>query len=358
MARWLYFLIPFGVVAFIMRAMGAPHEIVFVVAALGIIPLSGLIGVCTEDLAHKIGSKWGGLLTATMGNAGELLIGIAALQQGLTGLVKASITGSIIGNILLVLGTGLLVGGLRHGRLTFDPREAGRHATMMVIAVASLILPAIFHLTGPSQLAEAEVSIGVSVLLLLVYVAYLAFSLRPEGAMLLSHERLPTPEEMERPPWSPRLALGVLVLATIGTGVLAEVLVGTVETVSHSVGLSEFFVGLIVVPLVGNVAEHFSAIQLAAKGKIDISLAIAAGSSTQIALFAAPVLVIMGMIMGQPMNYVFLPLEIVTVAMAAFLFSDLSADGESNWFEAIQLLAMYGLAAVVAFFAPVAAVAH
>ncbi len=358
MARWLYFLIPFGVVAFIMRAVGAPHELVFVVAALGIIPLSGLIGVSTEDLAHKIGSKWGGLLTATMGNAGELLIGIAALQQGLLSLVKASITGSIIGNILLVLGMGLLVGGIRYGRLTFDPREAGRHATMMVIAVGSLILPAIFHLTGPSELAEAEVSIGVSVLLLLVYVAYLAFSLRPEGAMLLSHEGLPTPEDMDRKPWAPRVALGVLIVATVGTGFLAEVLVGTVETVSHTIGLSEFFVGLIVVPLVGNVAEHFSAIQLAAKGKIDISLAIAAGSSTQIALFAAPVLVVTGMLMGQPMNYVFLPLEIVTVAMGAFLFSDLSADGESNWFEAIQLLALYGMAAVVAFFVPAIGAAH
>ncbi len=358
MARWLYFLIPFGVLAFIMRSFGAPHELVFLLAALGIIPLSGLIGVSTEDLAHKIGPKWGGLLNATMGNAGELLIGFAALQQGLLALVKASITGSIIGNLLLVLGTGLLVGGLRFGRLTFDPREAGRHGTMMVIAVASLILPAIFHFTGPSALAEAEVSVGNSVLLLLVYVAYLMFSLRPEGATLISHEGLPSPEETERKPWSPRLALGVLIVATIGTGVLAEVLVGTIETVSHTLGLSEFFVGLIVVPLVGNVAEHFSAIQLAAKGKMDLSLAIAAGSSTQIALFAAPVLVLSGLLLGQPMNYVFLPLEIVTVAMAAFLFSDLCADGESNWFEGVQLLAMYGLAAVVAFFVPLISSAH
>ncbi len=358
MARWLYFLIPFGAVALVMRSLGAPHELVFVLAALGIVPLSGLIGVSTEDLAHKIGPKWGGLLTATMGNAGELLIGFAALQQGLLALVKASITGSIIGNILLVLGTGLLVSGLRYGRLTFDPHEAGRHGTMMVIAVASLILPAIFHLTGPSQLEEAEVSIGVSVLLLLVYAAYLLYSLHPDGAKLILHEGLPAPEELERKPWSPGLALGVLTLATIGTGILAEVLVGTIETVSHSLHLSEFFVGLIVVPLVGNVAEHFSAIQLAAKRKIDLSLAIAAGSSTQIALFAAPVLVLGGIILGQPMDYVFLPLEIVTIAVSAILFSDLSGDGESNWFEAVQLLAMYGMAAVVAFFTPLTGAVH
>jgi Ca2+:H+ antiporter len=360
MARWLYFLIPFGVGAIVLRAVGAPHELVFIFAALGIVPLAGLIGVSTEDLAHKVGPKWGGLLNATMGNAGELIIAFVALKEGLIELVKASITGSIVGNLLLVLGTGVLVGGFRYGRLTFDPREAGRHSTMMILAVAALIMPAFFHLTALSTttpLAERNENLGIAILLLVVYGAYLTFSLRPEGAIVV-HEELPEPELTGRTPWPPRIALGVLVLATGGTAVLAEALVGTVEALSHTVGLSQLFVGLIVVPLVGNVAEHFSAIQLATKGKMDISLAIAAGSSTQIALFVAAVLVISGALIGEPMNFVFQPVEIVAVGMSAILFALLAQDGETNWFEGIQLLALYGMVAVVAFFLPSATVPH
>lgn len=351
MTRWLYFLIPLGVVALILRAVGVRAEVVFVTSALGIIPLAGLIGVSTEDLAHKIGQKWGGLLTATMGNAGELLIGLVALRSGQIALVKASITGSIIGNILLVMGMGLLLGGLKYGRLTFDAREAGRHSAMMLLALAGLLLPAFFSLSVPDQFIIEEVSVGVAIVLLLAYITYLVFSTRPEGQLTIGQEIHPAPED-GRTPWRPLVALGVLIAATVGTGVLAEVLVGSVEAVSKTLGFSEFFIGVIIVPLVGNVAEHLSAVQLAAKNKIDISLAIAAGSSTQIALFVAPVLVFGSLIFGYPMNFVFHPMEIVIVGMSAGLFAFINLDGESNWFEAIQLLALYLMAAIAFFFLP------
>ena len=349
MARWLYFLIPVGGVALLLRIIGFAPEVVFLTSVVGIIPLATLIGVSTEDLAHKIGPKWGGLLTATMGNAAELLIGFMALQQGLIALVKASITGSIVGNLLLILGTGLLLGGWRHGRLHFDPREAGHHSSMMLIALAALLLPTVFAPFVADRRGLPEVSDGFAVILLLVYAAYLFFSTRPEG-QIVAAEQIRGPEEHDRKPWTARIALGVLVAATVGTGVLAEALVGTVETVSHTAGLSQFFVGVIVVPLVGNVAEHLSAVQLAAKGKVDISLAIAAGSSTQIALFVAPVLVLAGIVLGQPMDLLFHPLEIVALGVAASLFAFVSLDGESNWFEAVQLLALYLMAGIAFFF--------
>lgn len=352
MARWLYFLIPLGGVAIVLRALGMRPEVIFLTSALGIIPLAGLIGVSTEDLAHKIGQKWGGLLTATMGNAGELLIGIVALRSGQIALVKASITGSIIGNILLVMGFGLLLGGLKHGRLNFDSREAGRHSAMMLLAIAGLLMPALFSLSVRDEFVVEEVSVGVAVVLLMAYVAYLIFSTRPEGQLTIGPELHPAPEEQGRVPLRPVVALGVLIAATIGTGVLAEVLVGSVEAVSHTLGWSEFFIGVIVVPLVGNVAEHLSAVTLALKNKMDISLAIAAGSSTQIALFAAPVLIFASLLLGHPMNFVFHPMEIVVVSASAGLFAFLCLDGESNWFEAVQLLALYVMAGIAFFFLP------
>jgi Ca2+:H+ antiporter len=358
MARWLYFLIPLGVVALVLRALGVRPELVFLTSALGIIPLAGLIGVATEDLAHKIGPKWGGLLTATMGNAGELIIGVMALREGLLSLVKASLTGSIIGNLLLVLGMGLLVGGLRHGRLQFNPKEAGHHSSMMLLALAGLLLPALFAIPVADPILREDISIGIAVILLLVYVAYLIFSTRPEGQFAVGEEVEEVIHADGRAPWQPRVALGVLVGATVGTGVLAEVLVGTVEQVAHTLGLSEFFVGIIVVPLVGNVAEHLSAVTLAGKGKIDIAVAIAAGSSTQIALFAAPVLVFAGLLAGHPMDLVFHPIEVAMVAMSAGLFAFVSLDGETDWFESLQLLALYAMAAVVFFFLPMAGSAH
>jgi Ca2+:H+ antiporter len=358
MARWLYFLIPVGIVALVLRALGVGPELIFLTSAVGIIPLAGLIGVSTEDLAHKIGPKWGGLLTATMGNAGELLIGIVALREGLLPLVKASVTGSILGNLLLILGMGLFLAGVRFGRVQFNAREAGHHSAMMLLAIAALVLPAVFALSVQDAFVREELSVGFALILLVVYLGYLLYSLQFDATHEEGEHGLASPEAEGRTPWSPRVAFAALIAATVGTGVLAEVLVGSVEHVSHSLGLSEFFVGIIVVPLVGNVAEHMSAVQLAAKGKLDIALAIAAGSSTQVALFVAPTLVFASLLTGYPMDLVFHPLEIVMVAASAGIFAFISQDGESNWFESLQLLGLYLMAAVAAFFLPFSAVSH
>ena len=353
MPGWLWVLAGLGAIGLVARLLGAPPFAVFLLAAAGLIPMAGLIGHSTEDLAHHVGPKWGGLLNATFGNAAELIIAGLALREGLLALVKASITGSIIGNALLVLGTGILVGGLRHGTQTFDAREAARNSSMMLIALASLVLPAAFATVQPAMEIVEEVSVAVAVILLAVYVAYIVFSLSPGGQPLMDEEIGSHVDEEGRAPWSRRTALIVLVAATLGTVVLAESLVRTVESVTHTLGWSEFFVGLVVVPFVGNVAEHFSAIQLAAKNKMETALAIAAGSSTQIALLVAPLLVLLGLVFGQWLTLVFHPLEIVAVGVSAFIFTTISADGETNWLEGIQLLALYLMLAIVFFFLPI-----
>jgi Ca2+:H+ antiporter len=354
----MWVLLVAGVAAVVARALGAPALAVFLLAAAGIIPMAGLIGHATEDLAHHVGPKWGGLLNATFGNAAELIIAGLALRQGLLPLVKASITGSIIGNSLFVLGTGVLVGGLRHGTQSFDAREATRNSTMMLMAVASLILPAAFAALDTSAFAVEEVSVAVAVLLLVVYAAYVVYSLTPAGQVALDQEVGTHVDEEEREAWSRRTALLVLVAATLGTVVLAEALVSTVEEATHAIGLSQFFVGLIVVPIVGNIAEHFSAVQLAAKNKMETALAIAAGSSTQIALLVGPLLVLLGLVFGHWLSLVFHPLEIIAVAVAAVVFTVVSIDGETNWLEGVQLLALYLMLAIVFYFLPMPAEGH
>lgn len=352
MERWMYPLLALGAVAVVARLLGAPSGVVFVLAAAGLIPMAGLIGRSTEDLAFHVGPKFGGLLNATFGNAAELIIGALALREGLLPLVKASITGSIIGNSLLVLGMSLVLGGLRYGIQSFDAREASRNSTMMLIALASLVLPAAFAASEPNMTLVEEVSVAVALVLLLVYVAYIVFSLTPQGHTSMDEELGSHVDEEGRAPWSRRVAVGVLVGATLGTVLLAEALVGTVEAVTHALGWSQFFVGLIIIPLVGNVAEHFSALQLASKNRMETALAIAAGSSTQIALLVAPLLVLLGLVFGQWLDLVFHPLEIIAVGVAAFVFTLVCIDGESNWLEGVQLLALYLMLAIVFFFLP------
>ncbi len=349
MPIWMYVLLGVGAAALVARVLGLPPILIFVLSAAGLVPMAALIGRSTEDLAQHVGPKFGGLLNATFGNAAELIIGAIALREGLLSLVKASITGSIIGNTLLVLGMSIVLGGMRHGVQTFDAREATRNSTMMLIALASLVTPAAFAAVDPDRVAIEEISVAVALLLLLVYAAYIAFSLTPAGQTVLAEEVGPHAEE-GRQSWSQRTALLVLVGATVATVLLAETLVGTVEAFTHALGWSEFFVGLIVVPLVGNIAEHFSAVQLAGKNKLETSLAIAAGSSTQIALLVAPVLVLLGLAFGHWLTLVFHPLEIVAVGTAAVIFTVVSVDGESNWLEGVQLLTLYVMLAVVFFF--------
>lgn len=355
---WMYILLAAGAAGVVARFLGAPPWIIFALAAAGLIPLAGLIGRSTEDLAIYVGPKWGGLLNATFGNAAELIIAGVALRAGLLGLVKASITGSIIGNVLLVLGTGLVLGGVRHGVQTFDQREAGHNASLLIMALFGLLLPAIFNVAVPNQqLLLEEISVMVAVILIVLYFLYIAYSFTAKEPEPLQHELQREPEELHEP-LARNVALGLLAGATVATVVLSEMLVGSVEAVTETLGISEFFIGVIVVPIVGNVAEHFSGIVLAGKNKMDIALGIAAGSSTQVALLVAPILVLLGLLFWQlevisaPLDLVFVPMEIAAVGAAAIIFNYISHDGETTWLEGTILVALYIMLAVVFFFLP------
>lgn len=342
-----------------------PEPLVFALCAAAILPLSAVIGRATEDLADHMGPRFGGLLNATFGNAAELIITIFALQAGLVTLVKASITGSIIGNALLVLGLATLVGGWRHGVQTFDAREAGRHSTMMILAVIGLYLPAGFATIMRDAVVVEELSILVAVVLLLTYGAYVAYGIfMPAGGpRLVVAEPRPVAEGAPSAArvrhaasrhvlWSVRTALAVLLGATVLTALVSELLVRTVEPVTHALGWTELFVGVILVPMIGNVAEHFGAVIVAWKNNMDLSLAIAAGSSTQIALFVAPLLVLASLALGHPMDLVFVPMELLVLGLATAIFAYISQDGESTWLEGVQLLAVYLMAALVFYLLP------
>jgi Ca2+:H+ antiporter len=359
-SRPLYLLLIAAPLAVVGDLLHWPSPVIFGLSALGVIPLAGLIGTATEALSVRIGPKYGGLLNATFGNAAELIITILAIRQGLLLLVKALITGSIIGNSLLVLGLSVLYGGFKHGWQRFDEHEARHHVTLMVLAISGLFLPAMFATAQPDHWVVEEVSLFVAGVLLLTYVGYLVFSLfgGQTGAVPDSPEApLPAHAEAEVHPaaWSMRTALIVLAAATGATVFVSELLVRTVEGVTHQLGWSEFFVGIIIVPLIGNAAEHFSAVVFAGKNRVDLTMAIAAGSSTQIALFVAPVLVFLSLLLGNPMDLVFDPMELLVLGLTSLIFAFVAMDGRSNWLEGAQLLALFVIIAVVFFFLPVGA---
>jgi Ca2+:H+ antiporter len=356
MIRWQYVMLGFVPVAVGARLLNAPPVATFVLASVALVPLAGLIGRATEELAHHLGPRYGGLLNATFGNAAELIITTFAIREGLLTLVKASITGSIIGNTLLVLGGSLLAGGLRHGIQRYDARAASLNSAMMLLALAGLFLPATVALTVHEAPLLEEVSLLVAGILLLTYVAYLIFTFqrgqgKPEEALVGPIVEATAPEE--GPIWSRRLAITVLALATVGAAVVSEALVAVIEPVTEQLGWSEFFVGVIVVALIGNAAEHFSAVQFAWRNHPDVTLAITADSSTQVALFVAPLLVFLSIPLGHPMNLVFEPLELAILGLTTAVFAYICLDGESNWLEGVQLLALYLMAAAAFFFLPV-----
>ena len=322
--------------------------LVFVTACLGVLPLAGFMGEATEQIAARSGPTLGGLLNATFGNAAELIIAIVALQAGLIDLVKASITGSILGNLLLIMGLSIVAGGLKQSELKFNRTNAGMSAGMLVLAIVSLVLPALFKYSHPepgARMAGLHLAEGVAVVLLLTYAASLLFTLK-------THRRLiggePHPVSGER--WGLGRALLVLAAATVGIAVESEILVHATEAVTAELGLSQIFLGLIIIPLIGNAAEHATAIMVARKGQIDLSLQIALGSSTQIALLVAPLLVFVALFLGQPMNLVFSPFEVAILFLATLVTSIVTLDGESHWFEGVQLLAVYAMIAVAAFY--------
>jgi len=325
----------------------------FIVACLGLVPLAGLIGDATEVLAFYTGPKIGGLLNATLGNAAELIITIVAIKAGLLDLVKASITGSIIGNLLLVLGFSVLMGGLKHGTQRFSRVHAATNATMLVLAVIALTVPSLFNhtLTGtqlPANTTEA-ISLGVAGVMIVLYVLGLIFSLRTArpGASALAPE-VPA----EKPPWSMRTALIILAVTTLAVVWLSEILVGAVDAVMAASGLSEFFLGIILIPIIGNVAEHLVAVQMALKNKVELSLEIALGSSLQISLFVAPVLVFISLAFGHYLNLMFNQFELVALVAAVIVAALVSSDGETNWLEGAELIAVYLILGVAFFFLP------
>jgi Ca2+:H+ antiporter len=326
----------------------APAVWVFATACLGVLPLAGYMGEATEHLAHRTGPTIGGLLNATFGNAAELIIALVALRAGLVELVKASITGSILGNLLLIMGLAIIAAGANRPEIRFNRTSAGMSAGMLALSVAALVFPALFHAVHPEAAARASelrLSEGVALILVLTYGCSLFFTLKTHR-YLLGGEAHP----MDGPVWSPGKALAVLGAATVGVAIESELLVHAATEATDALGLSDVFLGLIVIPIIGNAAEHAAAVVLARKGQIDLGLQIALGSSTQVALLVAPILVFAGLLMGQEMNLVFRPFEVLALGMATIITAIITLDGESHWFEGVQLLALYAMAAIAAFF--------
>ncbi|MCI0634259.1 MAG: calcium/proton exchanger [Actinobacteria bacterium] len=340
---WLLVLVP---VAIVLELAGGNELFIFVASAGAILPLAGLIGRSTEQLALHTGPRIGGLVNATFGNVTELIIAFFLILEDETEIVKATLTGSILGNLLLVLGLSFLAGGLRHEEQEYNGRAASIHATSLVLAVTALLMPALFALSQEAEtdLQREVVSGTVAAVLIALYLLALVFT-------LVTHEHLfRTPEEGEEPKWSRARAIGVLLAATAVVALMAEFLVGSLGPAIEDLGLSELFVGLIVIPIIGNAAEHSSAILFAMRNKVDITLEIAIGSSTQIALFVAPALVFISLLVDHPMDFVFSTFEVAAVALSTILVFMISSDGRSNWLEGAQLTGAYVIMAISFYF--------
>jgi Ca2+:H+ antiporter len=356
---WPYLLTPLIPLAVALDLAGATAGLVFATSALGIIPTAALMGRATEELAARSGPGIGGLLNVTFGNAPELIIALFALGQGLHEVVKASIIGSIIGNILLVLGAAMLAGGIGREKQTFSKTSASVQTSMLLLAAAALIMPAIFELVEGKGLPQPgaelvdygstveHLSLAVALVLIATYVAGLFFSLK-------THRDIFNPEYGDEGTWgwSTRKSVLALALAGVLVGVMSEVLVGSITEASHAVGLSEFFIGVIVVAIVGNAAEHWVAVLVAMKNKMDLAVNIAIGSSAQVALFVAPVLVLASFFIGpHPLALVFNGFELGAILIAILIANYVTQDGESTWFEGVQLLAVYAVFGLAFYYA-------
>jgi Ca2+:H+ antiporter len=316
--------------------------------------VAGWIGRATEALAARVGEGLGGLLNATFGNAAELIIAGIALSKGLINVVKASITGSIIGNVLLVLGLSILFGGTKYKEQRFNRTAARTSGISLSLAAIGLIIPTVFHLAadtspgGWSPMVEQKLSLAIAVVLFLTYFCMLGFSLWTHKHFYQGAEE----DVEEGRQWSRGKAIAILLIATAVVALLSEFLVGTIENVRDSVGLTEVFVGVMVVAIVGNAAEHSTAILMAMKNKMDLSVGIAIGSSLQIALFVAPVLIFLSYLFGRPMDLEFTMPEVVAVVVSVYILFQISGDGETNWIEGIQLLSLYVILGILFFYLP------
>jgi Ca2+:H+ antiporter len=346
--KWLNILLVMVPLAIVADLLGWSPILVFFTAALGVVPLAGFLGQATEDLAARSGPRVGGLINASLGNAAEVIIAIFAVKAGLLELVKASITGSILGNILFILGFSFLAGGLKHGWQKFDRGQAGVNATMLTLAVVALAIPSFFGhaIEEQSHMAVEYLSLGVSAVMILIYALSIIFSFNLQ-LRDKAHQ-----EEHHEPTRPLRWTIVILVVSTAFIAWLSEILVGAVEPVVMALGVTEFFLGIVVIPLVGNVVEHLVAVQTALKNKMELSLAISLGSGLQIALFVAPLLVFISLAMGNPMTLIFNEFELMALVAATLLASLAALDGQSNWLEGAQLLVVYVVVGMAFFFLP------
>ncbi len=340
------------VLDFVFHASGL---VVFIVSALAIVPLAGWMGRATEHLAAHVGEGVGGILNAAFGNAAELIIAIMALRAGLYDLVKASITGSIIGNILLVFGLAALAGGMRRGTLHFNRIAAALGTTMLLLATIALVIPAIFHWVAgeAALLSEQRMSLVIAVILITTYLLSLLFTLKTHSHLYVGSAE-PHADEMDHSGgWSVTRSATVLLASAAAVGLMSELLVSSVGHAGEAAGMSEVFIGVILVAIIGNAAEHSTAILVALKNKMDLSINIAVGSSLQIALFVAPLLVFLSYAIGpEPMDLLFTTMEVVAIAASVGIMAVISQDGKTHWMEGVQLLAVYAILAVAFFFLP------
>ncbi len=366
---WLLIFVPIAIALRFVPSLHNPTAL-FIVSCLAIIPLAGWMGHATEHLAEHLGQGVGGLLNATFGNAAELIIALFALKKGLYGVVKASITGSIIGNALLVMGLSLLGGGLKFKTQRFNRTASSMSATALTLAAIALIMPTIFHIVaaqtpvaqgGWTPEKEQSLSLAIAVVLIITYGLTLLFSLVTHKGLFAGDDGEAhdiageVGEELSKDEghsWSKGKSIGVLFVATAFVALISEFLVGAVEDARATLGLTEVFVGVIVVAIIGNAAEHSSAVLMALRNKMDLTMGIALGSSLQIALFVAPVLIFASYLFGKPMNLEFTLPEVIAVALSVLIVEQISSDGESNWMEGAQLLSVYAIMAILFYFLP------
>ncbi|MGQ0810356.1 MAG: calcium/proton exchanger [Nitrospiraceae bacterium] len=348
---WLDILLIFVPVAVVLELLHADPVLIFVMSSLAIIPLAGLLGRATEHLASHVGAGVGGLLNASLGNAAELIIALAALRGGLHDVVKASLTGSIIGNILLVLGASMLAGGLRYERQRFNQTAAGLGSSLLLLAAVGLVVPALFHLTASHRgiAVERELSLAIAVVLFIIYIVNLVFSLKTHRHMFLGEiER----HQLDQRPWSVKKSAIVLGAVTLLVALMSEFLVGAIEPTAARWGLTQVFVGVILIALVGNAAEHSTAVLVALRNKMDLALGIAVGSSLQIALLIAPLLVFASYLFGSPLDLIFTPFEVAAVTISVLIVGFVAMDGESHWMEGAMLVGVYVILAIAFYYLP------
>lgn len=366
-ASAIYFLLVFVPIAFALEFAHADHLVLFAVAAIALIPLAKLIGDSTEHLSTHYGATIGSLLNVTFGNAAEIIIAIVAISAGLLDLVKASITGAILGNILLIFGLSLVAGGFKYKEQRFNRENVGFQSSMLFIAVIGLAVPTIIAttaLTGPGNQENMQLlSDSLAFILLAVYILGIVFTFFTHKHLFVQKEALEEATSGETKlsadsqvdhighcHWSKKKSFILLAASMAGVILVSEILVGSVEQTGEELGFGELFVGAIIVGIVGNAAEHSSAILLARKGKIELSIGIAAGSGTQIALFVVPILVFAGIAMGQPFTLVFTLFELAMILLGAIILNLIVHDGKTNWFEGVMLTAVYVIMAIGFFF--------